>query len=431
MFKYCCYIEIMFHSMNSEALLDIFPKTKEGLLGGITSRHFIDDVLLEMLDECCTSFYKRDFVSAKELCKPVLDYTWEKLNTGYWKDVDINWRYVYTIGSAVLSVCKYSTEAKDVTHEDLYKDIMKTIDTGILMGGPMFDNMLDRLMQAFSNILKVKSQSVIKRKYSGEMSSPTEKSRKNRAVNRSENIHINSDKEIKRCYCPSLETFRNEYLDKHTAVILTGLMEHWPALKETSSWNLDRIRSLAGHRLVPVEIGSKYTEDDWTQSLMTISEFIDKFIDRPSGDTPTGYLAQHQLFDQIPEMRRDIIVPDYCCLGSEDEVDINAWFGPQGTVSPLHQDPKENFLSQVFGEKYVRLYSTDFTKHVYPHDTMILKNTSQVDVENPDFDKFPLFRDALYSECILRPGEMLYIPKEHWHFVKSLSVSFSVSFWWQ
>jgi lysine-specific demethylase 8 len=45
-------------------------------------------------------------------------------------------------------------------------------------------------------------------------------------------------------------------------------------------------------------------------------------------------------------------VPEYCYFLSKDEdldsnVDINAWFGPKGTVSPLHQDIKHNFLCQV------------------------------------------------------------------------------------
>lgn len=145
-----------------------------------------------------------------------------------------------------------------------------------------------------------------------------------------------------------------------------------------------------------------------------------------------GYLAQHELFDQIPALRGDIIIPDYCCLGDSEKVRINAWFGPEGTVSPLHTDPQHNLLAQVVGSKYIRLYAPDQTPFLYAHssDSMV-HNTSQVDCESVDREQFPLFADAKYVDCVLKEGEVLYLPPKWWHYVRSLSRSFSVSFWFE
>ncbi len=61
--------------------------------------------------------------------------------------------------------------------------------------------------------------------------------------------------------------------------------------------NAGYLQRIAGNRTVPIEIGSRYTEDDWTQSLTTFAEFLKNHISTKSDKI--GYLAQHQLFDQV------------------------------------------------------------------------------------------------------------------------------------
>jgi hypothetical protein len=56
---------------------------------------------------------------------------------------------------------------------------------------------------------------------------------------------------------------------------------------------------------------------------------------------------------------------------------------------------------------------------------------SLIDVENPDFDKHPEFRNAVSIDIELSAGEMLFIPKLWWHHVRTLEPSISVNFWFQ
>jgi lysine-specific demethylase 8 len=53
-----------------------------------------------------------------------------------------------------------------------------------------------------------------------------------------------------------------------------------------------------------------------------------------------------------------------------------------------------------------------------------------VDLTNIDIVRFPDAENLEFVDCILEEGQMLYIPPKWWHFVQSLTPSFSVSFWW-
>ncbi|XP_061080466.1 lysine-specific demethylase 8 isoform X2 [Conger conger] len=386
----------------------------------------------------------------------VLDFAWEKLNTGTWRDVDKEWRRVYSYGCLfrVASLCQ--GEASEAT----LREAIRSCDMGLLMGAAILDNVL----QTVVGIL----QSRLRKRHSEEENSNEGPDMKRLRTVCASVSEVRVETAVPRMQCPSLEGFRSDYLTPHKPVILQGVIDHWPACKDRR-WSIDYLRRAAGCRTVPVELGSRYTDEEWSQSLITVNEFIDRYITGTEGG-PVGYLAQHQLFDQIPELKEDIRIPDYCCLGEgeEDDITINAWFGPAGTVSPLHQDPQHNFLAQVVGRKYIRLYSPEDSDKLYPHQSHLLHNTSQVhqalpvsdpiywdyntsqeyqalpvsdpiywdyntsqvDVECPDAARFPDFSKAPYQECVLQPGEVLFIPVQHWHYVRALDLSFSVSFWW-
>ncbi|ORY47479.1 Clavaminate synthase-like protein, partial [Rhizoclosmatium globosum] len=210
-------------------------------------------------------------------------------------------------------------------------------------------------------------------------------------------------------------------------------LNHWPALSDRP-WSLESLRAVIGHRWIPVEIGSKYTDDNWSQKVMLGRVFMDRYvfglenIDKES--KPIAYLAQHNLFRQIPELYNDIATPDFCHMtDSDSDPTPSIWLGPAGTISPLHTDPRHNIFTQIIGRKYIRLYAPTETENVYPHIEKMLQNTSQVDVESPDLEHHPKFKNAKYIECIVRPGDCLFIPKGWWHYVRSLDSSCSISFW--
>jgi lysine-specific demethylase 8 len=91
---------------------------------------------------------------------------------------------------------------------------------------------------------------------------------------------------------------------------------------------------------------------------------------------------------------------------------------------------------QVAGYKYIRLYAADQTPYLYQQQAQpgggglgAQGNLSAVEIASPDMETHPLFAKAVYTETVLGPGEMLFIPAKCWHYVRSLSTSFSVSFW--
>ncbi|OCK84098.1 jumonji domain-containing 5 [Lepidopterella palustris CBS 459.81] len=421
----------------------------------------------------------------------------EKLHAYPYKDVPTCWRRLYTEGSLwkILQILKKQ-------QGDWVTEVIRILDMAlILTGGFGRKELIEKI---FNTLSKIISASQTK-----ELSNRPSKRQKleNNCLEHNltpSPLGIPSSFpnstippptlrfSILRVHNLSLEAFQTHLSSgaSPTPLIITDALTHWPALSSRKWTYPSYLLSLTldGRRLVPVEIGRSYTDTGWGQRIITFREFMTTYMfpppPSPSIKTPpspaeppqTGYLAQHDLLTQIPSFRADICIPDYCYTDPPppspsypipgppvpqlDEPLLNAWFGPAGTISPLHTDPYHNILTQVVGTKYIRLYAPSQTRKLYPRGTdengVDMGNTSFVDVgqamslfpaeadaesgssedaeileRRREFEaRFPLFKDAEYVEGVLGPGECLYIPVGWWHYVKSLGPSFSVSFWW-
>jgi hypothetical protein len=105
------------------------------------------------------------------------------------------------------------------------------------------------------------------------------------------------------------------------------------------------------------------------------------------------------------------------------------WVGPAGTVTPLHCDYDDNIFAQIWGTKRIFLSPPHHDEFLYPREANAILFGSPFDPEAPDFDKFPLARQATMIEVIVNPGDMLYVPAGWYHQVRALTFSLSSNRW--
>jgi hypothetical protein len=225
----------------------------------------------------------------------------------------------------------------------------------------------------------------------------------------------------------SQQDFLENYYVVNRPVILLDLMQTWKAL---SLWNLEYLKATYGHETVEImaerEPDPKYEiNSDKHKRTVLFSEYVDMVI--RVGKSNDFYLEANNHFLEKEGMKglyNDIeIFPEFLDCNKRSG-NVFFWFGPAGTVTPLHHDTMNIFLAQVYGRKQITLLSPDQAPLVYNYVGVY----SEVDCEKPDYDTYPLFREVKKIEVILEPGEVLFLPVGWWHHVRSLDISISVSF---
>ena len=152
------------------------------------------------------------------------------------------------------------------------------------------------------------------------------------------------------------------------------------------------------------------------------------YVQNPPSGRDLRYAAQIP-FDAAPDIAGtnliSSILPDTALIKA-----TMLWFGPSGTIAPLHFDESHNFLHQHHGSKHVTLISPAHFESFSPGSKDAPdQHMSSIDLPSKHFSSLDDAPQQL--EAVLKPGDALFIPAFWWHRVESIGVSVSVNYWWR
>jgi len=220
--------------------------------------------------------------------------------------------------------------------------------------------------------------------------------------------------------------FFRQYYSAGRPVIISGMLDDWPAL---GKWNIDFLSRQYAEKIVEIQADRNTDGQDESnktrhQIKMRFGDYLDWIRRQDSSNDRylTAYNSVHNVH-ALAELMRDVRgVPEYLDLASRDQGFL--WIGPRGTLTPFHHDLTNNLLAQVIGRKRFVIASSSEISGMYNHDHCF----SAVDGRRVDYDRFPDMRGVRLMELILEPGELLFLPVGWWHFVEGLEFSISLTF---
>jgi hypothetical protein len=215
--------------------------------------------------------------------------------------------------------------------------------------------------------------------------------------------------------------FFKNYYAANWPVVLTGMVDHWPAL---SKWSLDYLAKKVGEATVELQAQRMAAEDyelakDRHRRTLPMSAVIDAI--RQADESNDFYITAYN-----DTTNKQTLAPlwddigDLAILRPSTERDGFFWLGPKGTLTPFHHDLTNNLLVQVMGRKRAFLVPSWEVGRMR-NSIHCFSSRSPADWRDGE-DLPPLL------ECTIGPGDALFLPIGWWHHVEALDASISLSF---
>jgi hypothetical protein len=235
---------------------------------------------------------------------------------------------------------------------------------------------------------------------------------------------------VERVHRPEVEQFQANYFQKKP-VVLTGFMDNWMALK---LWKPESMKQVFGHIVVPLRSSDNEFEmffKNGEHTSMTLGQYFEAILNPgPGGKRP--YLGNMSFNhpatkEHLKPLRAHFRFPSL--FPGKENRETRLWIGAAGQKSTIHNDNYDNLNAQIVGSKKFLLFSPEQHRLLYPKKFTDMCWASPVDRDNPDYEKFPLSRELKGYECVLHPGEILYIPIFWWHQAISETLAINLNEW--
>jgi ribosomal protein L16 Arg81 hydroxylase len=274
-----------------------------------------------------------------------------------------------------------------------------------------------------------------------------------------------------------LEDFSQAFLLQNRPVIMRRAIAHWPAVQK---WSPEYLRTMVEGAKVVIQSKSDYGLSGSKRHFEESKEVdFAKVVDMMTlDDAPDmSYVRQTRVWKEIAALVDDIQPLRYGPANLA-RTDGNLWIGPAGTIAQMHWDPGHNLFAQIRGEKKWILvppseshmtYGNKFSLSEIVRDAGIRErfpallenmaktmassasledlvnsgfndserrllyswlaqmNNCDVNAEEPDREKTPLFLAAHRYEGTLSAGDLMFIPFGWRHYVRSMSASISMN----
>ncbi|MEP7196950.1 MAG: cupin-like domain-containing protein [Saprospiraceae bacterium] len=216
------------------------------------------------------------------------------------------------------------------------------------------------------------------------------------------------------------EQFKEEFLKPKRPVILTDLIDSWPA---KTKWNWEYFINNFGDILVPVadasfsKAGKNYLS---SCTKMKLGDYLNLIRSKPVDLR----IFLFNILTNIPELVNDI-KPFNIMDGFLDEFPF-MFFGGHGSYTKIHYDIdcSNVFLTQFLSRKRVLLFSPEQSKYLHHLPFTV---TCEIDLIDPDENKYPSLKNLEGQEAVLTHGETLFIPSQFWHHIEYTDAGFSLS----